>query len=77
MLFYGRLKNLRGLELSQGVTEGLRMVNLLSVMNERCGTFSGGMKRRLSVAISMIGSPLCCYLDEPSTGTHPTQDRLN
>jgi ABC-type phosphonate transport system ATPase subunit len=31
-------------------------------MNEMAGTFSGGMKRRLSVAISLIGSPLCCYL---------------
>jgi len=31
-------------------------------MNEMAGTFSGGMKRRLSVAISLIGNPLCCYL---------------
>ena len=37
-------------------------VNLLSVIDEMSGTFSGGMKRRLSVAISMIGNPLCCYL---------------
>uniref|UniRef100_A0A7S0QQ53 ATPase AAA-type core domain-containing protein n=1 Tax=Cryptomonas curvata TaxID=233186 RepID=A0A7S0QQ53_9CRYP len=39
------------------------------------GTFSGGMKRRLSVAISMIGAPLCCYLDEPSTGLDPASRR--
>jgi ABC-type multidrug transport system ATPase subunit len=37
-------------------------VNLLHVIDEMAGTFSGGMKRRLSVAISMIGQPLCCYL---------------
>ncbi len=43
-------------------------MNLLHVANEACGTFSGGMKRRLSVAIAMIGNPLVCYLDEPSTG---------
>jgi hypothetical protein len=30
---------------------------------------SGGMKRRLSVAISLVGDPLVVYLDEPSTGT--------
>mgnify|MGYP001810388202 CR=1 FL=1 len=29
---------------------------------------SGGMKRRLSVAISLVGDPLVVYLDEPSTG---------
>ena len=29
--------------------------------------YSGGMKRRLSVAISFIGDPLVAYLDEPST----------
>jgi hypothetical protein len=35
------------------------------------GTFSGGMKRRLSVAISMIGQPLCCYLvRRQDTGQH-------
>ena len=33
----------------------------------RAGTFSGGMKRRLSVAISSMGDPRVCYLDEPST----------
>ena len=29
------------------------------------------MKRRLSVAIALVGDPLVCYLDEPSTGSHP------
>jgi ABC-type phosphonate transport system ATPase subunit len=43
-----------------------RQVNLLSVIDEMAGTFSGGMKRRLSVAISMIGNPLCCYLVPPA-----------
>jgi len=34
------------------------------------------MKRRLSVAISLIGSPIICYLDEPSTGLDPASRRL-
>jgi ABC-type lipopolysaccharide export system ATPase subunit len=62
MVFYGRLKNVNGPALNEAVIQGLKQVNLLHVMNEMAGTFSGGMKRRLSVAISLIGSPLCCYL---------------
>jgi len=75
MLFYGRLKNLQGPELEGAVREGLKQVNLLHVVDEPAGTFSGGMKRRLSVAISLIGNPLCCYLDEPSTGLDPASRR--
>jgi ABC-type multidrug transport system ATPase subunit len=35
--------------------------------NEPVGTLSGGQKRRLSVAVSLIGSPAVCVLDEPTT----------
>ena len=68
LAFYGRLKNLRGGELNAAIAECLREVNLLHVIDEEARTFSGGMKRRLSVAVSAMGDPLVCYLDEPSTG---------
>jgi ABC-type Na+ transport system ATPase subunit NatA len=42
-------------------------VNLLNVRDKQAGKYSGGMKRRLSVAISFVGSPKVVYLDEPST----------
>jgi len=74
--FFGRLKNLQGQELSEATLEALRSVNLLDVIDTKAGTFSGGMKRRLSVAISLIGMPLVCYLDEPSTGLDPASRRL-
>lgn len=62
LLFYGRLKNLKGQELTQAVDDSLRSVNLFNVGNKRAGQYSGGMKRRLSVAISLIGNPLvCCF----------------
>lgn len=72
LLFYARLKNLQGEELQIAVEKGLQSVNLHGdVSNKKVKTFSGGMKRRLSVAISLIGSPAVVYLDEPSTGLDP------
>lgn len=47
--------------------EALHGVNLYKEGDKQAGKFSGGMKRRLSVAISLIGSPRVVFLDEPST----------
>ncbi|CAI9266700.1 unnamed protein product [Lactuca saligna] len=73
LLFYGRLKNLKGAALTQAVEESLRSVNLFNggVADKQSGKYSGGMKRRLSVAISLIGDPKVVYMDEPSTGLDP------
>lgn len=73
LLFYGRLKNLKGPALTQAVEESLRSVNLFhgGVADKQAGKYSGGMKRRLSVAISLIGNPKVVYMDEPSTGLDP------
>lgn len=40
-------------------------------MNARIGTFSGGMKRRVSLAISGIGNPKIIFMDEPTSGMDP------
>ncbi|KAI8537563.1 hypothetical protein RHMOL_Rhmol09G0033700 [Rhododendron molle] len=73
LLFYGRLKNLKGSALNRAVEESLSSVNLLNggVADKQSGKYSGGMKRRLSVAISLIGDPKVVYMDEPSTGLDP------
>ncbi|XP_061353117.1 ABC transporter A family member 7-like isoform X3 [Gastrolobium bilobum] len=73
LLFYGRLKNLKGSALTQAVEESLKSVNLFhgGVADKKTGKYSGGMKRRLSVAISLIGDPRVVYMDEPSTGLDP------
>lgn len=76
LLFYGRLKNLKGRVLRRAVDDGLRSVNLYDVGDNKVGSYSGGMKRRLSVAISLIGDPLVVYLDEPSTGLDPSSRHL-
>nr|VDC82643.1 unnamed protein product [Brassica rapa] len=73
LLFYGRLKNIKGPALKQAVEESLKSVSLFDggVADKPAGKYSGGMKRRLSVAISLIGNPKVVYMDEPSTGLDP------
>ena len=39
--------------------------------NRRAATYSGGMKRRLDIAMSLVGEPAVIFLDEPSTGLDP------
>ncbi|MCO5558910.1 hypothetical protein L7F22_012500 [Adiantum nelumboides] len=78
LLFYGRLKNLKGESLENAVVDTLRSVNLLheGVGDKTVNTYSGGMKRRLSVAISLIGDPKVVYMDEPSAGLDPASRNL-
>jgi len=69
--FYGQLRNIRGHELEVQIELVLKKFNLYEARNVPAGKYSGGMKRRLSVAISLLGSPRIIYLDEPSTGLDP------
>lgn len=53
----------------QVVMEKLEEFDLLKHANKPSFSLSGGNKRKLSVAIAMIGDPPIVILDEPSTGT--------
>ncbi|GAX76897.1 hypothetical protein CEUSTIGMA_g4343.t1 [Chlamydomonas eustigma] len=62
--------------LGDSVEECLEAVGLHGdVAHHPCGTYSGGMRRRLSVAMCMVGRPSIIYLDEPSTGLDPASKR--
>ena len=66
---YARLKGVARRDVEEHVTERLTAVNLQDDGDVPVKGFSGGMKRRLSVAISSMGSPRVLFLDEPTTGT--------
>lgn len=51
--------------------ELLQKFDLVDAADRRAGTFSGGMRRRLDIAMSLIGSPSIIFLDEPTTGLDP------
>jgi ABC-2 type transport system ATP-binding protein len=53
------------------VTELLERFDLGAAAGRRAGTYSGGMRRRLDLAISLIASPPVVFLDEPTTGLDP------
>jgi ABC-2 type transport system ATP-binding protein len=53
----------------------LARFSLTDAGGRRVGTYSGGMKRRLDIAMSLIGDPPIIFLDEPTTGLDP-QARL-
>lgn len=46
-------------------------LNLETFLNQKVLTYSGGMRRRLDIAMSLIGDPEIIFLDEPSTGVDP------
>jgi ABC-2 type transport system ATP-binding protein len=66
-----RLYGIRGRAAARRLDEVLAMVDIGSAIDRRIGTYSGGMKRRLDLAASVIHNPDVLFLDEPTTGLDP------
>jgi len=71
LLFFGKLYGLAGADLNARAKEMLAAVELTDRAEHRAGTFSGGMKRRLNLAVSLVHRPQLLLLDEPTTGVDP------
>jgi ABC-2 type transport system ATP-binding protein len=69
--FFGRLYNLAGDRLQERVTWALEFAGLENRSRDRVKTFSGGMKRRLNLAVALIHDPQVIFLDEPTVGVDP------
>jgi ABC-type multidrug transport system ATPase subunit len=67
-LFAG-LRGVEGSDLEEMVQKWLRSVDLEAVQLQYASAYSGGMKRRLSLALATIGDRPLIVLDEPTTGT--------
>lgn len=69
----GQLKRLNNVK--NKVNEWLSFFHLQDAADSKVSTYSGGMRRRLDIAMSLIGKPQIIFLDEPTTGLDP-QNRI-
>ncbi|WP_264739909.1 ABC transporter ATP-binding protein [Cytobacillus firmus] len=69
--FFAALYGLKGKEKKQRMNEVMEIVSLTDHLGKLVSDYSGGMKRRLSLAISLLHSPGLLILDEPTVGIDP------
>lgn len=71
IVMVARLYNLPKREAERRAAEVLEAIHLTDAADRPVRTYSGGMRRRLDVAASMVGRPKVLFLDEPTTGIDP------
>jgi ABC-2 type transport system ATP-binding protein len=76
LMFWGRMYGMRGASLKGRVEEVLEQVGLADKAQQRVKTYSGGMKRRINIAVGLLHKPRLLFMDEPTVGIDP-QSRRN
>jgi ABC-2 type transport system ATP-binding protein len=75
LLLMGRLRHLPRRAARSRAGELLEQFDLTEARDRRVATYSGGMKRRLDLALSLVSEPPVVFLDEPTTGLDPRSRR--
>ena len=71
LMLQGRVQGMRGRALRERVGELLELVGIADAADRVVRGYSGGMKRRLDVALGLVHRPRVVFLDEPTTGLDP------
>jgi len=69
--FFGSLYGLKGNVLTERISELLALIGLESRRNDLIKTYSGGMKRRINIAVALLHNPSVVLMDEPTVGIDP------
>lgn len=71
LMFFGGMYHMKRAQLKRRAMEVLRLVELENDSNKRVLFYSGGMKKRLSLAVALLHDPKLLILDEPTVGIDP------
>jgi len=74
--FFGSVYGLSGARLDERVRAAIEFVGLSDRRRDRVATYSGGMKRRLNLAVALVHDPELLLLDEPTVGVDPQSRNL-
>lgn len=72
---YGRLRGISDKNIELEVNKLIKKVDLQNHAQRKCKNYSGGNRRKLSLAVALIGSPPVVLLDEPTSGVDPVARR--
>ncbi len=75
LTFWGRMYGLGGAKLQERIAATLKIAGLEDRAGDKVETFSGGMKRRLNIAVGLLHEPKVLYMDEPTVGIDPQSRR--
>lgn len=75
LVFWGKMYGLSGANLKERVDAVLKVADLTDRAKEKVETYSGGMKRRINIAVGLLHQPKMLFMDEPTVGIDPQSRR--